>query len=156
VSLDALSALLALGREIGARESGLAVVTTLRLDGSIHATVVNAGVVQHPVTTEAAIGFVARGGTMKLVHLRARPRATVVFRSGWEWVAVDGDVDLLGPDDILEGLSASDVPALIRVVYAAAAGGSPDDWAPLDDVIAIERHTAVFLRPVRAYTNTTE
>ena len=48
--------------EYGARESGLAVVIALRADGSPYASVVNAGVLAHPVSGDRVVGFVARGG----------------------------------------------------------------------------------------------
>ena len=67
-------------RELGAREDGLAVAVTLRNNGSPQASVVNAGVVDDPVTGDPVVGFVARGGTKKLAYLRARPRVTVVGR----------------------------------------------------------------------------
>jgi PPOX class probable F420-dependent enzyme len=140
-------------RELAARESGLAVVVTSRADGSVPASVVNAGVLHHPVTGDPVVGFVARGGAKKLGHLRMRPRATVVFRSGWDWVAVEGDADLVGPDDHLDGLDAEDVPLLLREVYAAAVGGTQDQWTDLDATMAAERHTAVLIRPVRVYSN---
>ena len=140
-------------RALGSRESGLAVAITGRADGSFPATVVNAGVLDHPVTGEAVVGFVARGSARKLANLRVRPQLTVVFRSGWEWVAVEGTADLAGPDDLLAGMQPGDLPRLLREVYAAAAGGTADDWADLDDTIAAERHTAVLVRPLRIYSN---
>jgi hypothetical protein len=140
-------------RELGAREDGLAVVFTGRADGSAHASVVNGGVLGHPITGQSVVGFVARGGTRKLVNLRARARVTVVFRSGWEWVAVEGDADLAGPDDPLEGLDPAEQARLLRSVYAAAVGGTHEDWAALDGIIAAERHTAVLIRPARIYAN---
>ena len=145
-----------MARELGARESGLAVVVTVRADGSPQASVVNAGVLDHPVTREAVVGFVARRGARKLPNLRMRPRLTVVFRSGWEWVAVEGDAELAGPDDVLEGLEERDVPQVLREVYAAAVGGTSEDWAELDAVMADERHTAVLVRAVRIYSNPPE
>ena len=138
-------------RELGARESGLAVVVTSRSDSSAVVSVVNAGVLDHPVSGEPVVGFVARGGARKLGHLRLRPRATVVFRSGWDWVAVEGSADLAGPDDQLEGVSATDLPRLLREVYAAAVGGTQDQWTELDVTMAEERHTAVLIRPLRLY-----
>ena len=45
-------------RELGLRESGLAVVATRRVDGSVQASVVNAGVVDHPATGGPVVGFV--------------------------------------------------------------------------------------------------
>jgi len=140
-------------RDLGARESGLAVVVTARADASAQVSVVNAGVLDHPVTGEPVIGFVARGGAKKLPNLRSRPRMTVVFRSGWDWVAVEGDAELAGPDDVVAGFDPSDVPRLLRVVYAAAVGGSEVDWGDLDAVMAAERHTAVLVRPSRIYSN---
>lgn len=140
-------------RELGARESGLAVVVTGRADGSFPATVVNAGVLNHPVTGEPVVGFVARGHARKLANLRARPQLTVVFRSGREWVSIGGVADLAGPDDALPGMHPQDMPLLRREVYAAAVGGSVEDWAELDDVFAAERHTAVLVRPLHIYSN---
>lgn len=140
-------------RSLAARESGLSVAITSRADGSVHASVVNAGVLDHPVTGEIVVGFVARGGTRKLANLRVRSRATVVFRSGWDWVAVEGDANLAGPDDPLDGLDAADQPRLLRAVYAAAVGGTQADWAELDGVMAAERHTAVLILPSRVYSN---
>ncbi|HAM02868.1 MAG TPA: pyridoxamine 5'-phosphate oxidase, partial [Acidimicrobiaceae bacterium] len=79
-------------------DHGLCVLSSLRRDGSMAASVVNAGVLDHPVTGASAVGFVARG-LRKLDHLRADPRATIVARAGWRWAAVDGTVDIFGPDD---------------------------------------------------------
>jgi hypothetical protein len=148
--------LLVRARELGARESGLAVVVTGRVDGSFQATVVNAGILNHPVTGELVVGFVARGYARKLANLRARPQITVVFRSGWEWVAVEGSAELAGPDDHLLGAQSVDIPALLRELYAAAVGGNTDDWAKLDDALARERHAAVLVRPARIYSNPAE
>jgi len=148
--------LLIRARELGARENGLAVVVTGRADGSFQATVVNAGVVGHPITSELVVGFVARGHARKLENLRSRTQITVVFRSGWEWVTVEGAAELAGPDDQLEGAQTMDTRALLRELYAAAVGGTADDWAKLDETLAQERHTAVLVRPTRIYSNPDE
>ena len=148
--------LLARARELGAQESGLAVVVTSRADGTAQASVVNAGVLDHPVTAVRVVGFVARAAARKLVNMRARPRVTVVFRSGWEWVAVEGDADLAGPDDVLTGLQPSDIPRVLQKVYAAAVGGAADEWAAMDKVMEAEGHVAVLIRPVRVYSNPPE
>lgn len=140
-------------RDLAALEDGLAVVVTSRSDRSAQASVVNAGVLDHPVSGESVVGFGSRGGTRKLANIRARSRVTVVFRSGWDWVAIEGDADLAGPDDPLTGLDPNDRPALLRAVYRAAVGGSDDDWTALDAVMSAERHTAVLIRPTRIYSN---
>lgn len=138
-------------RALGAAEDGLAVVVTLRPDASPHASVVNAGVVPHPLTAEPVIGFVVRGARLKLRHLRERPQATVVFRSGWEWIAVDGQAEIVGPDDELAGFDPTSLPDLLARVYAAAAGGTPEDWAGMHEIMTAERHSAVLVRPERVY-----
>lgn len=147
------AALLERARDLGRRESGLAVVAITRADGSMQGSVVNAGVLEHPITGDTNVAFVARGHAKKLEHLRERPRATVVFRSGWEWVAIEGDVELVGPNDEHEGLDAEAVARLIREIYASAVGGELDDWSHLDDAIEEEGHTAVLLTPSRTYSN---
>ena len=139
-------------RDLVAREHGLAVLTTQRADGSMPASVVNAGVLEHPVTGSPVVALVARGGTKKLANLRARPRATVVFRVGWEWAAVEGNVELVGPDDPLAGFDSGAVPTLLRDVFVAA-GGTHDDWDEYDRVMAEQRRTAVLVRPDRVYSN---
>jgi hypothetical protein len=138
-------------RELGIRESGLAVAINIRANGSPRASVVNAGVVDHPVTGEPTVAFVARGRARKLIDIRKRPSVTVVFRSGWEWVAVEGNAELVGPNERPERLAHDDVPRVLRTVYAAASGGHPDDWAELDEALAAEGHTAVIIRVTRMY-----
>src|ERR1700674_3128802 len=89
---------------LAGREHGLVVVTTLRADATVQASVVNAGVLDHPVTGVAAVAFVARGDSRKLTNLRARPQTTLVARAGWEWVAAEGTAEIFGPDDPKAGI----------------------------------------------------
>jgi PPOX class probable F420-dependent enzyme len=139
-------------RALVLRDHGLAVIVTPRGDRSPQASIVNAGVLDHPVTGESVVGFVARGGTRKQANLRARPRATVVFRAGWEWVAVEGPVDLAGPDDTLDGVGPDRIPQLLRDVFTAA-GGTHDDWDEYDRVMAREGRTAVLVQPDHIISN---
>lgn len=136
---------------IASGDSHLAVIATTRADGSVQASVVNAGMVDHPVSGERVVAFVTYGRT-KLSHLRARSRVTAVFRAGWEWAAVEGGCEIVGPDDPLSGVDPSRLPDLIRAIFVAAAG-SHDDWAAFDAVMAEQRRAAVFVRPERIYSN---
>src|SRR5438270_11380580 len=139
-------------RRLGAADSWLAVVATTRADGSVHASLVNAGVVDDPVTGRPVVGLVAGGATRKLAHLRRSGRATVVFRSGWEWVAVEGPVRIAGPDDALEDFSPEDVPGLRRAGFRGA-GRTHEDWDGDDRVMAAERRAAVLVDPARIVSN---
>ena len=147
-----MAADLDLVRRLGAAEHGLVVVTTTRPDGTVHATVVNAGVVADPVGGQPRIAFVVRGDARKVSHLRRSGRATVVFRSGWEWAAVEGTVRLAGPDDPLVGVGPGELSALLRDIFVAA-GGTHDDWSEYDRVMAPERRTAVLVEPGRIVSN---
>ena len=135
-------------RRLAAADSGLAVVVTVRPDGSPHASVVNAGVLPHPVDGEPVVGFVSVGGVVKLRNLRARPYASVVFRAGWEWVAAEGPAELAGPDDELTGMDGDGLRLLLRAIFSAA-GGTHEDFDEYDRVMATERRTAVLVRPAR-------
>jgi PPOX class probable F420-dependent enzyme len=138
--------------ELGRLDHGLAVVSTTRADGTILSSVVNAGVLGHPVRGTPVVAFVSAGGAARLGNLRARPRATVVLRAGWRWAAVEGAVELAGPDDPLEGIAAQQLRVLLRDVFTAA-GGSHDDWDEYDRVMATERRVVVFVTPERVYGN---
>jgi hypothetical protein len=139
-------------RRLVAGDHGLVSVSALRADGTISSSVVNAGVLAHPVTGESVIGMVIRGGTRKLAYWRARPYANVVIRAGWQWAAAEGRVDLAGPDDPLDGIDAERLRLLLREIFTAA-GGTHEDFGTYDKVMRDEGRTAVFVYPDRVYTN---
>jgi PPOX class probable F420-dependent enzyme len=132
------------------RDHGLCVVSTLRGDGTIQSSVVNAGVLDHPLTGRPVVGLVALAGTRKLANLRARPYATVVVRAGWEWVTAEGGVEIAGPDDPLTGIDDEARRVLLRAIFTGA-GGTHEDFATFDRVMAEERRAAVLLTPTRVY-----
>ena len=134
------------------RDHGLSVVSTLRADQKIQATVVNCGVLDHPVRGVPVIGFTTRGNSRKLVNLRARPRLAATVRAGWEWVTAEGPIELAGPDDPLDGLGPDGLRLLLRAVFSSA-GGSHEDWDTYDQVMAQERRAAVLMSPERVYSN---
>ena len=137
---------------IGAQDSGLCVVSTFRPDSTIQASVVNAGVYEHPVSGVRGVAFVAMGGSRKLANLRARPRVTVVARAGWQWAAAEGDAALIGPDDPIAGVGPEELRLALRAVFVAA-GGTHDDWDEYDRAMADQRRTIVFVDPDRVYSN---
>ena len=137
---------------LAARDNGLVVVSTLRGDGTIQSSVVNAGVLPHPATGEPVLGFVTYG-PVKLANLRARPQLSATARSGWEWVTVEGPAELAGPDDPQPWLpDAEALRLLLREVFTAA-GGRHDDWDAYDRTMVEQRRTAVLVAPTRVYSN---
>jgi PPOX class probable F420-dependent enzyme len=135
-----------------AGDHGLCVVSTSRADGTIRSSLVNAGVLRHPDTARDVVGMVLRGGVRKLDDLRARARATVVVRVGWQWAAVEGPVWIAGPDDSSPGVDAERLRSLLREVFTAA-GGTHEDWDEYDRVMAAERRAVVLVTPDRVYGN---
>ena len=135
-----------------AADSGLSVAISTRPDGTAQASVVNAGPLPHPLTGAPAVALVAAGRSRKLANWRRRPQATVVARTGWQWVAVEGAVDVFGPDDPHPDLDAERLRLLLREIFVAA-GGAHDDWDEYDRVMADERRAAVFVTAERVYSN---
>lgn len=134
------------------RDHGLCVVSTLRADGTIQASVVNAGVLPHPLSERPVVGFVSMGNARRLDNLRRVPRATVVIRAGYQWVAVEGSTQLVGPDDLSPGIDDERLRMLLREIFTAA-GGQHEDWATYDATMAMERRLAVLVSAERVYSN---
>jgi PPOX class probable F420-dependent enzyme len=140
-------------RRLVGLDNGLATVATTRQDGTIQATVVNAGAIDHPVSGDPAAAFIARPGSQKLVHLRVRPVATLSWRAGWAWVTLEGDTQLIGPDDALPDVVGERFQMLLRAIYSASGGGEHEDWAEFDRTMEAEGRTAVLVHPRRIYVN---
>jgi PPOX class probable F420-dependent enzyme len=136
---------------LGRQEQGLAVVATLRADSTIQSSLVNVGVMTHPLHAAGVVAFVTYGA-VKLANLRARPQLTVTLRSGWQWAAVEGRAELIGPDDPHPAFSDDRLRLLLREVFVAA-GGSHDDWDGYDRTMLEQRRTVVFVDPTRIYSN---
>jgi PPOX class probable F420-dependent enzyme len=137
--------------EIGSRDGYLAVVSTVRTDGTVQSSVVSAGALAHPVSGAEVVAFVTNGAA-KLRNLRFRPQVTVTFRASWRWAAVEGWAEIAGPADPLAGIDADRLRLLRREIFTAA-GGSHDDWDTYDRVMDAEGRAAVLVTPTRVYGN---
>ena len=141
---------LELVNRLAAGDHHLAVLSTAGLDGSVHASVVSAGVIDDPIDGHPGVGAVVGGTSRKLSLLRQSGMASLVFKSGFEWAAVTGPVRLIGPEDGMGfGL---DVPEVIRSVFRAA-GGTHENWAEFDRVMAAQRRCAVFVGAAKVTSN---
>ena len=137
---------------LAAPDNGLAVISTVRADATVQASLVNVGLLPHPATGEPVLGFTTYG-KVKLANLRARPQLAVTFRQGWQWATVEGRAELAGPDDTQSWLTGPDqLRLLLREVFTSA-GGTHDDWDTYDRVMTDERRAVVLIAPTRVYTN---
>jgi PPOX class probable F420-dependent enzyme len=136
---------------LGRKEDGLAVISTVRADGSVQSSLVNAGVMPHPITGASCLAFVTYG-KVKLANLRRRPRLAATFRSGWQWASVEGRAEIIGPDDPYPAVDRERLRLLLRQVFTCA-GGTHDNWAEYDRVMAEQRRAVVLVIPDRIYSN---
>jgi PPOX class probable F420-dependent enzyme len=136
-------------RSMVMRDHGLCSVSVVRPDGTPHSSLVNAGVLEHPLTGETVVGFVTNG-KVKLRALRANPAVSALWRSEWSWVCVEGRCGVIGPDDPKDGVDAEDLRLLLRRIFVAA-GGTHDDWDTYDATMRSERRAAVLVQPARIY-----
>src|SRR4051794_272351 len=139
-------------RSLSGADHGLAVVAVTRDDGTVSASVVNAGVLPHPRDGAPVVAFVSAGGARRLDRLRRGHAVAVTMRAGWTWATVEGTAEIAGPHDPHPAVEARALPTLLRDIFTAA-GGSHDDWDGYDRAMATEGRAAVLIRPVRAYTN---
>ena len=65
-------------------DSYLAMVSTLRSDGTIQTSLVNAGVMRHPISGEEVVAFVTYGRAKLGEPPRSVRQVNVSFRSGWQ------------------------------------------------------------------------
>jgi PPOX class probable F420-dependent enzyme len=137
---------------LAASDSGLAVISTVRADGTVQASLVNVGLLPHPANGQPSLGFTTYG-KVKLANLRARPQLAITFRNGWQWATVEGRAELAGPADTQPWLADNDqLRLLLREVFTAA-GGTHDNWDEYDRVMAEERRAVVLIEPTRVYSN---
>jgi PPOX class probable F420-dependent enzyme len=134
------------------REHGLAVMTVLGADGRMRPSVVNVGVLDHPLTGARVVGAVVHGRAAKLANLRVRPRVSVVLRAGWQWAGIDGPSEIAGPDDSMTGIGPERLRLLLREIFNAA-GGTHSDFDEYDRVMAADRRAAVLIAPERVFAN---
>ncbi len=136
-------------KQLAGSDQGLCVVATTRSDGSVHASIVNAGIMTHPKSGEEVVALVARGAAHKVRLMRASGRASVTFRRGWQWAGIEGQAEVTDPAESVGGV---DYPTLLREVFTSA-GGTHDDWDTYDHVMAAEGRVVIFITPDRVIGN---
>ena len=133
-------------------ETGLAVVSTVQKGGSVLSSVVNCGVVNHPVSGFPCVAFVSASKAARLIHVRRGSEVTVAIRRGWSWRSVTGPTDLLGPENLSEEFNPEGLRLLLREVFESA-GGTHEDWDEYDRVMAEEQRVVVLVSPERILGN---
>lgn len=133
-------------------ETGLATVSTTQADGRVLSSVVNCGVLDHPVTGSPCVALVSRGMAARVGHIRRGSEVTVAARRGWNWLGVTGPADLIGPDDLPDGFDPERLRVLLRDVFIAA-GGTHDDFDEYDRAMVEDGRIAVLVAPDRILGN---
>ena len=133
-------------------ETGLATVSTTQADGRILSTVVNCGMIEHPLTGDTCVAFVSGGNAARLKHVDRGSQVTVSVRRGWSWSSATGPADLIRPESLPEGINAEEMRLLLREVFHAA-GGVHDDLEEYDRAMAEEKRVVVCVIPDRILGN---
>ena len=133
-------------------DTGLAVISTTQRDGRVLSSLVNCGVIAHPVSGEARVAMVSGGKAARLDHVRRGSEVTVAVTRGWNWVGVTGPAELIGPADQAAEVDADATRLLIREIFTAA-GGTHDNFDEFDKAMAEDGRTAVLITPDRIIGN---
>jgi len=139
-------------RQFLATETGLATISTTQKDGRVLSSIANCGVIQHPLTGADCVALVSAGGAARLGHVRRGSEVTIAIRRGWNWLAVTGQADLIGPSDPATGIDVEELRLLLREIYEAA-GGIHDDFEEYDREMVRGGRTAVLVEPARIISN---
>lgn len=135
-------------RSFLAEEHGLAVVSTTQADGRVLSSVINCGVIDHPLSGAPHVALVSTGTAARIGHIRRGSHVTVLVRRDWKWVSITGPADLIGPDDLPDSIDAEALRIMRRDVFKAA-GGTHDDWDEYDRAMEEDGRIVVFVAPER-------
>ncbi len=135
-----------------AEETGLATVSTVQADGRVLTTVVNCGMIEHPITGDTCVAFVSGSNAARLKHIERGSQVTVSVRRGWVWSSVTGPADLIKSESLPEGIDSEKMRLLLREVFHAA-GGVHDDLEEYDKAMAAEKRAVVCVSPDRILGN---
>ena len=133
-------------------ETGLATVSTTQVDGRVLSSVVNCGMIEHPVTGNVCVAFVSGSNAARLKHIDRGSQVTITARRGWAWSSVTGPADLIRPENLPEGIDTEQVRLLLREVFHAA-GGVHDDLEEYDRAMAQEKRVVICVNPERILGN---
>ena len=133
-------------------ETGLATVSTTQADGRVLSTVVNCGIIKHPLTGSPCVAFVSGANAARLKHVDRGSQVTVSVRRGWAWSSATGPADLIRPGSLPENIKAEKMRLLLREVFHAA-GGTHDDLQEYDRAMAEEKRVVVCVTPERILGN---
>ncbi|MDQ1647124.1 MAG: hypothetical protein QOJ50_3308 [Cryptosporangiaceae bacterium] len=137
---------------------GLSVVAHAA-EGRVPASLVNAGLIEHPTSGRPVLAHVAYGDSRRVTRLAANPECSATFHDGRKWLTAEGNAQLVhGPWD---ERSTTNDPALrfgearyaelLRTVYRCAGGGEHPDWSEFDRAMRAERRVVVLVDVERLY-----
>ena len=133
-------------------ETGLATVSTTQADGRVLSTVVNCGMIKHPLTGGTCVAFVSGSKAARLRHIDRGAQVTVNVRRGWVWSSATGPADLIRPESLPESIDEEQMRLLLREVFHAA-GGVHDDLEEYARAMAQEARVVVCVTPERIMGN---
>ncbi|MEC3956872.1 pyridoxamine 5'-phosphate oxidase [Nocardia sp. CDC153] len=126
-------------------------------NGRVPASLVNAGLVEHPVSGAPTLAHVAYRDSRRVARLAVTPQASLTVHDGRRWLTAEGHADLIfgpwhevGPDHALR-LDAARYAELLREIFRRAGGGEHPDWPEYDAAMRREQRVAVLVDLRRLY-----
>ena len=133
-------------------ETGLATVSTTQKDGRVLSSVVNCGMIEHPLIGGTCVAFVSGSNAARLKHIERGSQVTITARRGWAWSSATGPAALIRPECLPENIDAEQMRLLLRDVFHAA-GGVHDDLEEYDRAMAQEKRVVICVTPERILGN---
>ena len=126
------------------RKNHKGVVSTNRLDGSTHSSIVVCGIYQNKPTFVSVYPK-----SQKIMNQRRNPNCTLVSVTGdWRnYAVIEGTVSMMDYNDTEPELMRSK----LREAYMACSDTPHPDWEEYDEAMIRQKAVIVTLKPVRVY-----
>lgn len=123
--------------------------------GRVPASLINAGLIEHPASGAPAMAHVAYGDSRRVARLAEAPQCSITVHDGRKWLTTEGSAQLVfGPWDkraVRNELDEETYAELLRKVYRAAGGGEHPDWPEFDRAMRAEGRVVVLADVDRLY-----
>lgn len=136
---------------------GLFVFASTAAGGRVPASLINAGLIEHPGSGVPVLAHVAYGDSLRVSRLAKAPGASLTVHDGRKWLTAEGGAELVfAPWDERSadgglGIDEDGYTELLRETYRRAGGGEHPDWPEYDAAMRRENRVVVLVGIDRLY-----
>ncbi|MFI6173276.1 pyridoxamine 5'-phosphate oxidase [Nocardia sp. NPDC051052] len=122
-------------------------------EGRVPTSVINAGLIEHPVSGAPSMAHVAYGDSRRVARLAVTQQASLTVHHDRKWLTTEGRTQLVfGPWDDRFATNNPDLrldddryAELMRTIYRKAGGGEHPDWTQYDAAMRKEQRVVVLV-----------